>query len=30
MDDKSTINKAKLQIQYKKGPTIADPFYTIE
>lgn len=29
MEDKITINKAKLQIQYKKGPTIADPFYII-
>ncbi len=26
MDDKSTINKAKPQTQYKKGPTAADPF----
>ncbi len=26
MDDKSTINKTKLQIKHKKGPTIADPY----
>lgn len=29
MDDKSTINKAKLQIRIKKGPAIADPPYAI-
>ncbi|MCS4302194.1 hypothetical protein M2372_001634 [Chryseobacterium sp. BIGb0232] len=29
MDDKNTINKAKLQIRYKKGPAIADPPYNI-
>ncbi len=29
MDDKSTINKAKPQIQYKKGPAVADPFHSM-